>query len=91
MNEKRINEYIEGKYGAFGVDRYGLSLNYFVLFLVLLFFLHSIIFFCSALEGYYLDYVDLRTAFADYIEHITKLYHRHSKAGPLFLHQSQSY
>lgn len=24
MSEQRINEYIEGKYGVFGVDRFGL-------------------------------------------------------------------
>lgn len=26
MSEQRINEYIEGKYGKFGVDRYGTNL-----------------------------------------------------------------
>lgn len=26
MSEQRINEYIEGKYGKFGVDRYALNL-----------------------------------------------------------------
>lgn len=25
MSEKRINEYIEGKYGTFGVDWYGIG------------------------------------------------------------------
>lgn len=37
MTEQRINEYIEGKYGKFGVHRYALSTTLFLLFQKLIF------------------------------------------------------
>lgn len=41
MSEQRINEYIEGKYGKFGVDRYAAYFCFSSSLFVLAIFLHS--------------------------------------------------